>query len=63
MAEVAVTLTLVEREVLELEIRESGCGVCTRCLTFGDGHRVCKTNLKFPYCRSNKKKGFRLNDK
>lgn len=63
MAEPAVQLTPVEREVLELEVRENGCKVCVRSLQFGDGHRVCRTGLKFPYCRKDKKKGFKLNDK
>jgi len=63
MSQTAVQLTPVEREVLELEIREQGCAICMRCQTFGDGHRACKTGLKFPFCRKDKKKGFRLNDR
>jgi len=63
MSDAAVKLTRVEHEVLELEIREHGCAVCMRVVTFGDGCHVCRTNLKFPSCRKDKKKGFKLNDK
>jgi len=59
----AVQLTQVEREVLGMEIREKGCDICMRVLKFNDGARVCRTGLKFPYCRKNKKRGFKLNEK
>lgn len=58
----AVQLTRVEQEVFNLEIKEKGCLVCMRGVQFGDGYIACKTNLEFPKCRSNKKKGFKLNE-
>jgi len=57
-----VTLTSVERLVLNQEIRENGCDVCQRQKyngLLGDLH--CERFLKFPKCRR-QKHGFLLRE-
>lgn len=48
--------------VLALELREKNCRVCVNGSQLTTGRVVCFSGLRFPYCQSNKKNGFKPRD-
>jgi len=43
-----------------LEIQEKRCDVCERAIWLSTGGSVCSQGKKFPFCKSDRKHGFRL---
>lgn len=44
----------------QMEIQERGCAVCERRRVLSTGELRCGVGKRFPFCRADKKKGFRL---
>lgn len=47
----------------ELELREKRCEACEQSLSLVGGKAVCSQGLKWPACRSDKKRGFRWRER
>jgi len=43
-----------------MEINEKGCAICDRAQWLSTGKSVCTKGKKFPFCKSDRKNGFRL---
>jgi len=49
--------------VLGLQIKEKNCSVCKHGIVVFENSYNCKNGLRFPACRANRNRGFKLVEK